>query len=64
VRGTRGLGVGALTITHVDETEHLGAAIGAAIAAELPISYVARGPDVRGGLRPALVEALALELVG
>ncbi|WP_259313443.1 hypothetical protein [Capillimicrobium parvum] len=64
VRGTRSLGVDALALTHVDETEHLGAAIGAAIDARLPISYVGRGGGTRGGLRPALVEALALELVG
>jgi flagellar biosynthesis GTPase FlhF len=64
VRGSRPLGIDALAITHVDETEHLGTAIGAAIDAELPISYVGRGPDARTGLRPALVEALALELVG
>lgn len=65
VTGTRGLGVDALALTHVDETEHLGAAIGAAIDANLPISYVGRGPCAdRGGLRPALPEALALELVG
>jgi flagellar biosynthesis GTPase FlhF len=65
VRGTRSLGVDALAITHVDETEHLGAAIGAAIDAQLPVSYVGRGASAdRGGLRPALVEALALELVG
>ena len=65
VHGTRSLGVDALAITHVDETEHLGAAIGAAIDAQLPVSYVGRGASAdRGGLRPALVEALALELVG
>ncbi len=64
VRGTRPLGVDALAITHVDETEHLGTAIGTAIDAQLPISFIGRGPDARTGLRPALVEALALELVG
>jgi flagellar biosynthesis GTPase FlhF len=65
VHGTRALGVDALALTHVDETEHLGAAIGAAIDAQLPISYVGRGASAdRGGLRPALPEALALELVG
>ncbi|HEU4656536.1 MAG TPA: hypothetical protein VFR97_03385 [Capillimicrobium sp.] len=64
VRGTRSLGVDALAVTHVDETEHLGTAIGTAIDAQLPLSYVGRGPDARTGLRPALVEALALELVG
>lgn len=64
VRGTAALGVDALALTHADETDHLGAAIGAAIDARLPISYVARGGSARGGLRPALVEALALELVG
>lgn len=65
VHGTRALGIDALALTHVDETEHLGAAIGAAIDANLPISYVGRGASAdRGGLRPALVEALALELVG
>jgi flagellar biosynthesis GTPase FlhF len=64
VRGTRSLGVDALALTHVDETEHLGAAMAAAIDASLPISYVGRGGSARGGLRPALVEALALELVG
>jgi flagellar biosynthesis GTPase FlhF len=65
VHGTAALGVDALALTHVDETEHLGAAIGAAIDAQLPISYVGRGACAdRGGLRPALPEALALELVG
>jgi len=64
VRGTRSLGVDALALTHIDETDHLGAAIGAAIDARLPVSYVGRGGSARGGLRPALVEALALELVG
>lgn len=64
VHGTHSLRVDALALTHVDEIEHLGTAIAAAISAELPISYVGRGPHVRGGLRPALVEALALELVG
>ena len=40
VRGTQSLGVDALALTHVDETEHLGAAIGAAIDARLPISCI------------------------
>jgi flagellar biosynthesis GTPase FlhF len=59
VSGTRALGVDALALTHVDETERLGAAIELAIEAELPISYVGRGTIVTGGLRPALPEELA-----
>jgi flagellar biosynthesis GTPase FlhF len=63
VADTRPLGVDALAITHVDATDHLGAAIGAAIDARLPISYLGRGAG-RAELRPARPEALALELVG
>src|SRR3954451_22609856 len=59
VFGTRALGVDALALTHVDETQRLGGAIELAIEAQLPISYVGRGTIVSGGLRPALPEELA-----
>src|SRR5256885_3652099 len=63
VTGTRSLGVDALALTHVDETERLGAAIELAIETELPISYVGRGTIVTGGLRPALPDELAAPVI-
>jgi len=63
VGGVRELGVGALVLTHTDETEMLGTVIGLAIDSGLPLSYMARGQAVEAGLRPASAIDLARELV-
>jgi hypothetical protein len=63
VGGVRELGVGALVLTHTDETEMLGTVIGLAIDSGLPLSYLARGQAVEAGLRPASATDLARELV-
>jgi flagellar biosynthesis protein FlhF len=63
VEGTRALGVGALAMTHADETERLGSVVELAIETSLPVSYVGRGTIVTGGLRPALPEELAAAVV-
>lgn len=55
----------AMTITHGDETERLGAAVQLAIDAALPISYVNSGPATAGrGLRAADPVELAKALIG
>jgi flagellar biosynthesis protein FlhF len=63
VGGVRELGVGALALTHTDETEVLGTVIGLAIDSGLPLSYLARGQAVEAGLRPASATELANDLV-
>jgi flagellar biosynthesis protein FlhF len=63
VGGVRELGVGALVLTHTDETEMIGTVIGLAIDSGLPLSYLARGQAVEAGLRPASATDLARELV-
>jgi flagellar biosynthesis GTPase FlhF len=63
VGGVRELGVGALVLTHTDETEVLGTVIGLAIDSGLPLSYLARGQAVEAGLRPASSTELARDLV-
>jgi flagellar biosynthesis GTPase FlhF len=63
VAGVRELGVGALVLTHTDETEILGTVIGLAIDSGLPLSYLARGQAVEAGLRPASAAELAADLV-
>ncbi|HEY4094202.1 MAG TPA: hypothetical protein VGM33_01735, partial [Baekduia sp.] len=61
VGGVRELGVGALVLTHTDETEMLGTVIGLAIDSGLPLSYLARGQAVEAGLRPASAAELAAD---
>jgi hypothetical protein len=63
VRAARALGVDAIVITHADETQYLGTAVSVAILSELPVSYVGRAHGNQRGLRPALSESLALQLV-
>jgi flagellar biosynthesis protein FlhF len=63
VGGVRELGVGALVLTHTDETEMLGTVIGLAIDSGLPLSYLARGQAVEAGLSPAAAADLARDLV-
>lgn len=63
VGGVRELGVGALVLTHTDETEMLGTGIGLAVDSGLPLSYLARGQAVEAGLKPASAAELARDLV-
>ncbi|HEY6759603.1 MAG TPA: hypothetical protein VI318_08940 [Baekduia sp.] len=63
VGGVRELGVGALVLTHTDETEMLGTVVGLAIDSGLPLSYLARGQAVEAGLKPASATELARDLV-
>ncbi len=64
VDGTAPLRVTALALTHVDETAALGAPIALAMETELPLSFVSRGTNPTGGLRPAVARELALAVVG
>jgi len=63
VGGVRELGVGALVLTHTDETEMLGTVVGLAIDSGLPLSYLARGQAVEAGLHPASAAELAKDLL-
>jgi flagellar biosynthesis GTPase FlhF len=63
VGGVRELGVGALVLTHTDETEMLGTVIGLSIDSGLPLSFLARGQAVEAGLKPASASELARDLV-
>jgi flagellar biosynthesis GTPase FlhF len=49
-------------VTHADETEQLGTAVGLAIECGLPLSYLACGQAVDAGLRPAEAGDLASAL--
>jgi flagellar biosynthesis protein FlhF len=54
------VGASGVVLTHADETEHLGPAVGAAMEADLPFAYVGQAE----ALRPAAAEELAGALVG
>jgi flagellar biosynthesis protein FlhF len=60
VAAGRRIGASGVVLTHADETEHLGPAVGVAMEAEVPFAYVG---DARA-LRPAAAEELAGALVG
>jgi flagellar biosynthesis GTPase FlhF len=60
--GVMDLGVGALVLTHTDETAQLGTGLGLAIDTGVPLSYLARGQAVDMGLRPASAVELARDL--
>lgn len=60
----RRLGAGGIALTHADETAALGTVVELAIDAGVPLSYVARGTALDGGMRPASADALALALLG
>ena len=64
VAGMQRLRPTGLALTHADETTHLGAAVGLAIQAALPMAYVARGTQISSGIRPADAEQLARALLG
>jgi flagellar biosynthesis GTPase FlhF len=59
----REVGAYAMALTHLDETDAVGAAVELAIDGHLPISYLARGTAVQSGLRPAQAEDIALALL-
>jgi flagellar biosynthesis protein FlhF len=63
VAAGRALGAGAIALTHADETEALGTVVELAMDSGLPLSYVARGTALDGGMRPAAADALALALL-
>ncbi|UUY04775.1 hypothetical protein LRS13_04390 [Svornostia abyssi] len=54
----------ALTITHADETERVGAAIQLAIDAALPVGYINEGGSTGRGLRAADPVELAKAIIG
>ncbi len=59
----RTLGAHAIALTHTDETAALGTVVELAMDTGLPLSYVARGTGLDGGMRPAGADALALALL-
>ena len=63
ITATRRLGVSGLALTHADETDHLGPAVGTAIATELPFAYVSKQAN-GSSLRPAAADELATALLG
>lgn len=60
----RRLGAGAVALTHADETDHVGPAIGVAMESGLPLAYVAQRPNGLPAVRPAVGEELARALLG
>lgn len=59
VAGAAPLGPTALALTRTDETEYLGAGLELAAATGTPVSWIAWGADVPGGLEPATPDGLA-----
>jgi flagellar biosynthesis GTPase FlhF len=59
----RALGADAIALTHVDETVALGTVVELAMDTAFPLSYIARGTALDGGMRPAAADALALALL-
>jgi flagellar biosynthesis protein FlhF len=49
----------ALVLSHVDETSHIGPALGLAVTQALPLSYVSRDSAAPGGLEAADARTLA-----
>jgi flagellar biosynthesis protein FlhF len=60
VAAGRKVGASAVVLTHADETEHIGPAVGVAMEAGLPFAYVGEA----AALRPAAAEELAGALLG
>lgn len=60
----RQLGVAGIALTHADETAALGTVVELAIDTGVPLSYVARGTALDGGMRPAAADALAFAMLG
>ena len=60
VAAGRRIGASGVVLTHADETDHLGPAVGVAMEAGLPFAYVGQAE----ALRPAAAEELAGALVG
>ena len=60
VAAGRKVGASALVLTHADETEHIGPAVGVAMESGLPFAYVGEA----AALRPAAADELAGALLG
>ena len=60
VAAGRKVGASAVVLTHADETEHIGPAVGVAMESGLPFAYVGEA----AALRPAAAEELAGALLG
>ncbi|WP_354699819.1 hypothetical protein DSM112329_00077 [Paraconexibacter sp. AEG42_29] len=60
----RQLGVVGIALTHADETAALGTVVELAIDTGVPLTYVARGTALDGGMRPAAADALAFAMLG
>jgi flagellar biosynthesis GTPase FlhF len=60
VEAGRRVGASGVVLTHADETQHLGPAIGVAMESGLPFAYVGQAE----ALEPAAAEELAGALVG
>lgn len=58
------LGARALALTHADETDHLGPAVGVAMQSGLPFAYVGQAANGVPAVRPAVAEELAKALLG
>jgi flagellar biosynthesis protein FlhF len=57
------VGASALALTHADETEHIGPAIGVAMESGLPFAFVGQAPNGRPAVRPASAGDLAKSLL-
>jgi flagellar biosynthesis GTPase FlhF len=58
------LGARSLALTHADETEHVGQAVGVAMQSAMPFAYVGQTPNGVPAVRPAVAEELAKALLG
>jgi flagellar biosynthesis GTPase FlhF len=63
VAAGRKLGAGSLALTHADETEHIGPAVGVAMESGLPFAFVGQQPNGRPAVRPAAADELAKTLL-
>jgi flagellar biosynthesis GTPase FlhF len=63
VAAGRRLGAGALALTHADETDHIGPAIGVAMESGLPFAYIGQTANGKPAVRPAAAEELAKALL-
>ena len=57
------IGASSLALTHSDETEHIGPAIGVAMESGLPFAFVGQAPNGRPAVRPAAADELAKSLL-
>lgn len=57
------VGASSLALTHSDETEHLGPAIGVAMESGMPFAFIGQAPNGRPAVRPAAADELAKSLL-